>query len=139
MQELALHILDLVENSLRANASIIELTIKEDKKNDLLIIIIKDNGMGMDKNKLKNIMDPFYTTKPDKRIGLGLALFAQAARESGGTMKLESEPGKGMKIKATFKLSHPDRKPIGNIDETMYVLKETHPEVKFIFNINGIQ
>jgi nitrogen-specific signal transduction histidine kinase len=81
----------------------------------------------------KRSVDPFYTTKRGKRVGLGLPLLAQAAEEAGGELEVQSAPGKGTKVIATLGLSHIDRKPLGNIDETLQCLRATHPEVCFRF------
>lgn len=133
MEDLSLHILDIVENAITANASKIDIYIDEDKEKDLQAIEISDNGSGMDEDAIKKVLDPFFTTKRHKRIGLGIPLFAQAARESEGEMKIESAVNKGTRIKTTFKLSHIDRKPLGDMNETMRVLKASHPEVAFTY------
>lgn len=133
MEEIALHVLDIVENSIRAHASVIAVQVDCDEERDLLILEIVDNGRGMDERTAKKALDPFYTEKPQKRIGLGLPLLAQAAREGGGEMEVESKPEVGTSIRATFSLSHPDRKPLGNLEETMNLLKASHPEIKFLF------
>lgn len=133
MEDISLHVLDIVENSLRANAKNIKIQVVEDKKKDILAVIITDDGNGMDKETLKKASDPFFTTKTGKRVGLGLSLLAQSSEEGGGKFIVDSKKGKGTKICATFKLSHIDTKPIGNIDETIKVLRASHPEVNFTF------
>jgi signal transduction histidine kinase len=125
--------MDIIDNSITAQSSKITVKIIEDSKRDILRIEIMDNGKGMNKETARNALDPFYTSKPRKRIGLGLPLLAQAARESGGKMQITSEPNKGTKITASFKLSHPDRKPLGDIEETVIILQKTHPEISFIY------
>ena len=133
MEDFSLHILDIVENSIRACAKKIEIKIIEEKKKDLLTIEIIDNGKGMDEKTLKNVLDPFFTTKNTRKVGLGLSLFAQSAGESGGSIKIESKPGKGTKVKATFGYSHIDRKPIGDINESLKVLITANPDINFIY------
>ena len=133
MQDLSLHVLDIVDNSIRAGATEIQIYIEEDPDMDLLRVEIQDNGEGMDAEMVKNAVDPFFTSKLEKRVGLGLPLLAQAARESGGLFELNSEPGKGTRLSATFQWSHPDRKPMGNIDGTVKLLKFTHPEISFVY------
>ena len=91
MLTLADHILDIAENSIRAGARLIEISIDEDSKNDLLTIEIKDDGHGMSPEVLKKVLDPFYTTKTVRRVGLGLPLLKDAAERSGGTFQLESQ------------------------------------------------
>ncbi len=133
MEDLSLHVLDIVENSLKANARNIEIKLIEDNEKDLLILEIKDDGEGMDKETKRQAILPFFTTKEGKRIGLGLSLLAQSAEESGGNLKIESGVKKGTKITATFGLTHVDRRPRGNLDETIRCLKTTHPEINFSF------
>ncbi|MEW5814934.1 MAG: ATP-binding protein [Spirochaetota bacterium] len=131
MEDISLHILDIVENSIRAKASIIEVIVEEKPEEDILSVTVRDNGKGMERFDARRVLDPFYTTKPEKRIGLGISLFAQAARESGGRLSVKSSPGQGTEVSAIFGLTHPDRKPLGNIEETISLLKAAHPEIMF--------
>jgi len=128
-----LHILDIVENSIRAHAKKIEIKIIEEKKKDLLTIEIIDDGKGMDKKTLKNVLDPFFTTKNTRRVGLGLSLLAQSAEESGGSIIIESKPGQGTKVKAVFGYSHIDRKPLGDVNKSLKVLIAANPDINFIY------
>ncbi len=122
MQDLSLHVLDIAENSIAAGATRIEITINEDVNQNILELKFKDNGKGMDKSVVSKVMDPFYTTKKERRVGLGLPLLAQAAREAGGNIDVGSRKGKGTAITATFSYDHIDRKPIGNMTETVIQL-----------------
>ena len=133
MEDLSLHILDIVENSIRACAKKIEIKIIEEKKKDLLTIEIIDDGKGMDEKTLKNVLDPFFTTKNTRKVGLGLSLLAQSAEESGGSIEIESKPGQGTKVKATFGYSHIDRKPLGDVHESLKVLITANPDINFIY------
>jgi predicted metal-dependent phosphoesterase TrpH len=133
MEDLSLHILDIAENSIMASAGRIDIRIDEDHAKDLLTLEISDDGRGMDEETRKNALDPFFTTRKTRRVGLGLSLLAQAARESGGAMDISSRPGKGTSIRATFRLSHPDCKPMGDIAETVRTLVVAHPEIDFVF------
>ncbi|MDI6807429.1 MAG: ATP-binding protein [Candidatus Eisenbacteria bacterium] len=134
MEDLSLHILDIVENSIRANAKNVEIKLTEYKKENLLILEINDDGQGMDDQTRKQAMSPFFTTKERKKTGLGLSFLAQSAEESGGKLKIDSGVGKGTKVTATFGLNHIDRKPLGKLDETMKCLRVTHPEINLFFN-----
>jgi len=133
MEDLSLHILDIAENSICGSAKTIEIRIDEDRNKDLLTIEIKDDGKGMDEQSLQKALDPFFTTRTTRRVGLGLPLLAQAARESGGTIELHSEPGGGTTVRATFVHSHIDRKPMGDIDQTLQTLVAGHPEIDFLY------
>ncbi len=133
MEDFPLHLLDVAENGLAAGADRIAIRIVEETKKDLMTIEIEDNGNGMDQQALNGALDPFYTTKPNKRVGLGLPLLAQAAREAAGGIDIQTAPGQGTLICATFQLSHPDLKPLGDILETMATLAYGHPNVQFAF------
>lgn len=134
MEDISLHILDIAENSIRANAENINIVITENIMKDLLTLTIEDDGEGMDAKTKENVLSPFFTTKKGKKVGLGLAFLSQSAEEADGTIKIESEPGKGTRITATFKLGHIDRKPMGNLNKTIKCLKITHPEINITFN-----
>ncbi|MBL7110369.1 MAG: ATP-binding protein [Bacteroidales bacterium] len=134
MEDISLHILDIAENSIRAEAKNISVTITEDMKNDLLTLTIEDDGEGMDIKTKELALNPFFSTKKGKKVGLGLAFLSHSAEEAGGAMKIESEPGRGTKIAATFRLGHIDRKPLGNLNETIRCLKVTHPEINITFD-----
>jgi signal transduction histidine kinase len=137
VEDLSLHILDIVDNSMAAGASEIGVSVRIEPENDLLCIRITDNGRGMDVKTLRKATDPFYSTKPGKKTGLGLPLLAQAAREAGGRLEITSEADRGTSVTATFRLSHPDRKPLGDIEETLYILQKSHPEIRFSFEYVG--
>ncbi len=134
MEDLSLHILDIAENAIRAESQTIEIKILEDEIKDQVTIIIKDDGKGMDKETVKKVFDPFFTTKNGKKVGLGVSLLYQAARQAGGDLTIDSKKGEGTKIKALFKLSHPDMKPMGNILETMATLITGNPTIRFIYD-----
>jgi anti-sigma regulatory factor (Ser/Thr protein kinase) len=133
VEDLSLHILDVVENAIRAHAQRISIMITEDIQHDQLAIEIKDNGTGMSEKLRKKALDPFTTTKTTSRIGLGLPLFEQAARMSGGEFSLSSETNRGTIVRATFKHSHVDRKPMGNIAQTILTLIAGNPAINFIY------
>ena len=133
MEDLSLHILDVVENSIRAQAKRVEISVVEDKEKDLLALEIKDDGKGMDSWTQSRAAQPFFTTKEGKRIGMGLALLAQATKEANGRFEISSTPGVGTRIKATFLYSHPDRKPLGDIPATLETLIAGNPGVDFIY------
>ncbi len=133
MKDLSLHILDIAENSIRAGAKLVEISVIEDAGEDVLILQIKDNGKGMEQGTMSEAVDPFFTTKSGKRIGMGIPLLAQASREAGGKFEISSTPEIGTRISATFRYSHPDRKPLGDISETLKTLIVGNPGVDFHF------
>ena len=131
MRELSLHVLDIVENSINAGADRVVVRIGMDSEKDRLTIAIEDNGKGMGESVKKKVLDPFITTKPEKKIGLGLSMLSEAARRAGGEMHVESNPGSGTVVEATFGLSHVDRQPMGDMAETMVMLIVGNPDVEF--------
>ena len=133
MEDLSLHILDIAENSIGARSSRIEIKVMEDVRKDLLTIEIKDNGQGIDEETIEKVLDPFFTTRTTRRVGLGLPLLSQAARESGGNIEIESDVGRGTRVKATFGYSHIDRKPLGDMEATLTALIAGNPEIDFIY------
>jgi anti-sigma regulatory factor (Ser/Thr protein kinase) len=139
LKDLSLHILDLAENAIAAKAKKIEISIQEEPPENRLVIEIKDDGMGMDQEVSQRATDPFFTTRSSRRVGLGLSLMAQAAQESGGRLRIESEPEKGTKVVATFQYHHIDRKPLGDMIETMTTLLLGNPEleISYIHRKNG--
>jgi len=133
MLELAAHILDIAENSVRADARLIKIDIKEDTEKDFLSIKIIDDGHGMKQEEVKKILDPFYTTKTVRRVGLGIPLLADAAQRSGGSLQIKSKTNKGTTVEATFGLSHVDRQPLGDIIGTLLVLIAGNSAVDFLY------
>jgi anti-sigma regulatory factor (Ser/Thr protein kinase) len=133
MEDLSLHILDIAENSIRAGADRVIIRIVENINDNILTLEISDNGKGMDKDAIKKVCDPFFTTKTVRDIGLGIPLLAQAARECEGDLTVESEVRAGTKINAYFKHGHIDRKPLGRIDETLAILIASNPEIDFLY------
>ena len=134
MQDISLHILDIAENSITAGATLIKITIMEDMKCDLLSLEIEDNGKGLPENLLKEVLNPFYTTRTTRKVGLGLSLLAQAAQEAGGDVSIRSAQDRGTVVTAHFVESHIDRKPMGNLADTLLVLIAGNPAVDFVFS-----
>ncbi|MBN1442343.1 MAG: ATP-binding protein [Planctomycetes bacterium] len=133
MEDLSLHVLDIVENSVAASARRIEIDVREDTGEDRLTLEIRDDGKGMDEETRRRALDPFFTTRTTRRVGLGLPLLAQAARESGGTFELISEPGRGTLVRATFLPSHPDCKPLGDMPQTLEMILAGKPDLDLRF------
>jgi len=133
MEDISLHILDIAENSINAGATLVEISLAEDMDRDLFSIRIQDNGKGIPKEILAEVLDPFYTTRTTRKIGLGLALLAQAATETGGTISIDSTEHGGTVVNADFRPRHIDMKPLGNIADTLIVLIAGNPEIDFVF------
>jgi signal transduction histidine kinase len=133
VEDLSLHLLDIAENSLKAGARRISISVEENKTSNTLKLTIEDNGRGMDEETCRKALSPFYSTKKTTPYGLGLPLLAQAAEETGGALSLESEKGRGTKVVVVFNTAHIDMKPLGDIERTVITLQLSHPEVEFEF------
>ncbi|MDD4223847.1 MAG: ATP-binding protein [Candidatus Cloacimonetes bacterium] len=133
MQDLSLHLLDIIENSVRARAKNIKIRVIKDCGANLLRIIVEDDGTGMDSETLALAQDPFYTSKAErvKKVGLGIPLFKQNAELSNGCFNLSSQPGLGTVLTVDFELNHIDRMPLGNLKATLLGAIIGHPEVDF--------
>lgn len=126
--ELSLHILDLIENSVRADATVIRVTIAEDPAEDRLEISVEDNGSGLNVTP-EEALDPFYTTKSGKRTGLGLSLFRLAAEQAGGTLEVGTSPLGGVAVRAMMSLHSIDRSPLGDLAATLSSVVCTNPHI----------
>lgn len=133
MNELSLHILDIINNSVKAGASLVLVNVTEDISADLLTIIIEDNGCGMDKDFLEKVLDPFKTTRTTRKVGLGLSLFQAAAEQTGGGLSISSEKGIGTKVTASFGYSHIDRQPLGDVASTITTVLSGNSGIDLVY------
>lgn len=131
MTELSLNVLDVANNSISAGASIITILVQVDRNMDQLTIQITDNGCGMNEYQLRQVEDPFYTTRTTRRVGLGVPFFKMAALQTGGAFHIKSTPNVGTTITAVFLLSHIDRMPLGDMNSTIYTLITFNPQINF--------
>jgi hypothetical protein len=134
MRELSLHILDVVENGITAGGNCIWIEVDEARKKDQLKIVIRDNGRGMPIEKQDNINDPFITSRTTRRVGLGLSLLSAATERCDGTLRVDTQPGKGTEIEATFRYNHIDRAPIGDMAATITTLIIGNPGIDFVYS-----
>ncbi|MDR2899137.1 MAG: sensor histidine kinase, partial [Clostridiales bacterium] len=86
---------------------------------NLLTILIADNGIGMTEKQVESVTDPFYTTRTTRDVGLGIPFFKMAAEMASGSFNVQSEKGKGTRVFASFQRDHIDRMPMGDIAETV--------------------
>ena len=133
MRELSLHILDLVENALTAGADRISVRVEESTATDRLSIRVQDNGKGMPEEKIRNLEDPFVTTRETRRVGLGLSLLSAAARRCDGDLSVTAPPGRGTTVRADFRRSHIDLAPMGDIAATIGMVLLANPDVDFTY------
>ena len=134
MKELSLHILDIVQNSIRAEADRIGISIVEDTAADRFTLSVEDNGKGMTVEQVTKAIDPFFTTRTTRRVGLGLSLLKAATERCAGEFKVTSTPGRGTKVTAVFQRSHWDRAPLGDMAATMITLVASNPELDFSYS-----
>ena len=139
MMEISLHILDIMHNSIAAGAALVELTVIEDTKKDILSFTIKDNGKGMSKEMVEAVYSPFTTGRTTRKVGLGIPLLKQAAEAADGSIKITSELGVGTELFAQFTHSHIDRQPLGDMAGTMHQLITAFEDIDFLYrhSING--
>lgn len=133
MKELSLHLLDIVQNSITAGATRIEINITNSVQKDLVVIYVKDNGCGMSEEFVRRVTDPFTTTRTTRKVGLGIPLFKLAAETAGGEFKITSEVGKGTVVYASFQLSNIDRPPLGDLKGTLITLIQGSPQINIIY------
>lgn len=134
MNEIALHILDIVQNSLRAQATMIEVMINEELSKNIFEIVINDNGKGMTNEQFREVDDPFFTTRTTRKVGMGIALLKQGAEQTGGFLEISSQQGKGTSLKAVYHHHHVDRPVLGDIAGTMTLLIGANPQIRFIYH-----
>lgn len=133
MNELSLHILDIVQNSIRANASLVQIIIDEQLKNNIYSIKIHDDGHGMNAKTLSNVSDPFYTSRTTRKVGMGVSLFKMACELTEGGFTIDSEEGIGTTVTATFTNDHIDRAPLGEIEESLCILILNDKDIDILY------
>ena len=135
MKELSLNILDITENSVKAGATLTEISVIE--TGDTLTLTIKDDGCGMSEEILKTVENPFYTTRTTRKVGLGIPLLKMAAEMTGGKLQIVSSThpdNHGTTVTAVFYQNHLDFTPLGDIKETIVTLIQGHPDTDFLFS-----
>jgi hypothetical protein len=123
--------MDVAQNSVSAGSSLIGIDVLEN--GDTLLIKISDNGRGMSAEQVNSVTDPFYTTRTTRDVGLGVPLFKLAAEQTGGGLKISSEPGKGTVVEASFITGHIDMTPIGDMNETIVLLITCNTAINFVY------
>ena len=127
MRDISLHLLDLAQNSIKAGATLVEMTVAIDETG-IMTFALCDNGCGMDENMTNNVQNPFVTSRTERKVGLGIPLFAQNARLSGGDVQIMSQPNIGTTLIATFDSKQIDCLPTGDLAQTVYSLVVMNPE-----------
>ncbi len=133
MRELSLNVMDVAQNSVRAEADLVRITVEESDKEDRLTIVIADNGCGMTEDQVRQVIDPFFTTRTTRKVGLGVPLFKLSAEQTGGSFDIQSKVGEGTTTTASYVKSHVDMTPLGDINSTVKILIQCNPQIDFIF------
>ena len=137
MKELSLNILDIAMNSVKAEATRIDIEIRETE--DELEFSVSDNGYGMSEEMIRRVTDPFCTSRKTRRVGMGIPLLRLAAEQTGGSLSIASvsaddDPvGHGTVITAVFDTKHIDMTPLGDIVPTLITILQGHPEIDYVF------
>ncbi len=133
MKNIADHILDIAENSIRAQAQKIEILLSINTKSNLMKLSFVDDGIGMDNEMIDRIQDPFFSTRETRRIGMGIPLFMQNCETAGGHVVISSKPGEGTIVVGTFEYENYDCPPLGNVADAIYFLSSSHLDIRFVF------
>lgn len=133
MRELSLNILDIAQNSISAGASLITIEVSENTTDKTLLIGIYDNGKGMSEEQVKSVIDPFFTTRTTRKVGMGIPLFKMAAEQTGGNLNIKSELGVGTEVKTLFKTDSVDFTPLGDVTSTIQMLITMNTDRDFIY------
>lgn len=137
MKEISLNILDIAENSVKAGASLTEITVTEN--DEQLTLTVRDNGCGMTAETLKAVTDPFYTTRTTRKVGMGLPLLKMEAEQTEGTFEITSKSeneypeSHGTEVMAVFNKKHIDYTPLGDVVSSIVTLIQGHPDTDFLF------
>ncbi len=130
-----MHVLDIAQNSVAAGAALTRILLTLDEALDRLDLVIEDNGHGMTDEQAQAALDPFTTSRTTRKVGLGLPLLRQTAQLTGGDVAIESQPGKGTRVRAWFGLRHIDRPPLGDMAGTIASLMQANPERDFVYQL----
>ena len=133
MRELSLNILDIAQNSISAGAPLITIEVNENTIDHTLLIGIYDNGKGMSEEQVKSVIDPFFTTRTTRKVGMGIPFFKMAAEQTGGSLEIKSELGVGTEVKAYFKTDSVDFTPLGDVASTIQMLITMNTDRDFVY------
>ena len=133
LPEISLNVLDIAQNSIKAGATLVEIEVARKPEEEFLMLSITDNGCGMDEEQLEHVIDPFFTSRSTRKIGLGVPFLKQAAEASGGDFSITSKKGVGTQVKATFHTDHIDCMPLGDINSTIFSLVTINEQLDFTY------
>jgi hypothetical protein len=133
MFDLSLHLLDIVENAIAAQARTVTISVTENLPQDRLELVIADDGQGMSPEELRRVTDPFTTSRTARRVGLGLPLLKHLAEQCHGVLSLVSRRGEGTRVKVMFQYGHIDRPLLGDVVSTLLCIVSANPEIRLIY------
>lgn len=133
MIDLAMHMMDIVQNSLRAGAGKVDIDLVENSSDHRLLFRVKDDGDGMNRETVEKLADPFFTTRTTRKVGLGIPFLKMTCEQTGGTLKVFSEEGRGSVVEAVYRTDHPDCLPLGDMAGYLALLLNANPDVRFRF------
>lgn len=134
MKEISMHILDIVMNSIKAKANLIEIFIEDSINNNCLKIKINDNGIGMDNEMIKQVANPFFTTRITRNVGLGIPMLKESCERCNGILKIDSKLGQGTSIECYFERDNIDRVPLGNMGDTIITIINSLGTCELLYN-----
>ncbi|MCL1822446.1 MAG: ATP-binding protein [Prolixibacteraceae bacterium] len=134
MKTISDHILDITENSVRARATLIEIIVNENKSTELYRVELKDNGIGMTNEEIRKAVQPFFTTRTTRKVGLGLPLLKHNAEQTGGSLKIISQKSNGTVVTADFGLNHIDRPVMGDMAGVFVLSIIGHEGINFVYS-----
>lgn len=134
MKELSLHILDIVQNSITAEAKEVDIQVLEDERSNEMVIRVVDDGRGMSPEVAQKALDPYHTSRTTRRVGMGLPLFRHTAEQAGGHLEILSEVGKGSTVEARMQYDHVDRPELGDMAGVLSLLIGSNPHLRFRYH-----
>ncbi|QRX64709.1 ATP-binding protein [Dysgonomonadaceae bacterium zrk40] len=133
MVTLAMHMIDIVQNAIRAQAHMITITLDERDDESLLLFRVEDNGSGMGPETLERVTDSFFTTRTTRRVGLGIPFLKMTCEQTGGTLRVSSAEGEGTTVEALYRTDNPDCLPLGDLEGSLVLLVMANPTIRFRF------
>ncbi len=134
MTDLAMHMMDIAQNSLRADARNVGIDIEESSGDHTLTLRVTDDGKGMSRKTVEKLVDPFFTTRNTRRVGLGIPFLKMTCEQTGGGLKITSTEGEGTIIEAIYRTDNIDCLPMGDVPGYLSLLLKANPEVTFRFS-----
>ncbi|MDD2328655.1 MAG: ATP-binding protein [bacterium] len=133
MVTLGMHMIDIVQNAIRAQAGQITITLEEQGDESFLLFRVEDDGTGMSPEELERMTDPFFTTRITRRVGLGIPFLKMTCEQTGGSLRVASTEGEGTTVEALYRTDNPDCLPLGDLEGSLLLLVMANPAIRFRF------